>query len=52
MGEITMGVSWLGVIAGAIVAFLAGWLWFSPMLFGKTWAAGHGVDLRGHVFDV
>ena len=45
MGEITMGVSWLGVIAGAIVAFLAGWLWFSPMLFGKTWAAGHGVEL-------
>lgn len=45
MGEITMGVSWLAVIVGAVVAFLAGWLWYSPILFGKTWAAGHGVEL-------
>ena len=45
MGEITMGVSWLAVIVGAVVAFLAGWLWYSPMLFGKTWAAGHGVEM-------
>jgi hypothetical protein len=45
MGEITMGVSWIGVIVGAIAAFLAGWLWFSLMLFGKTWAEGHGVEL-------
>lgn len=45
MGEITMGISWIGVVAGAIVAFLAGWLWYSPMLFGKGWAAGHGIQL-------
>mgnify|MGYP000633950919 CR=1 FL=1 len=45
MGEITMGVSWVAVIVGAVAAFLVGWLWYSPMLFGKTWAEGHGVDL-------
>ena len=45
MGEITMGVSWTAVIVGAIAAFLVGWLWYSPMLFGKTWAQGHGVEL-------
>ena len=45
MEEITMNVSWLGVIAGAVVAFLLGWLWYSPRLFGKQWAAGLGVEL-------
>ena len=45
MGEITMGVSWIGVIVGAVAAFLAGWLWYSPILFGKPWAAGHGIQL-------
>ena len=38
MGELTMGVSWLGVIVGAVAAFLVGWLWYSPVLFGKRWA--------------
>ncbi len=45
MGEITTGVSWLAVIAGAIVSFLAGWLWYSPKLFGEKWAAGSGVKM-------
>lgn len=45
MGEITMGVSWIGVIIGAVAAFLAGWLWYSPIMFGKSWAAGHGIQL-------
>lgn len=45
MGELTIGVSWIGVIVGAVAAFLVGWLWYSPMLFGKTWAQGHGVEL-------
>ncbi len=43
MGELTTGVSWLGVIAGAVVAFLLGWAWYSPMLFGTKWAVGSGV---------
>ncbi|MCY0146385.1 DUF1761 domain-containing protein [Hoeflea sp. G2-23] len=45
MSEITMGVSWLAVIIGAVVSFLAGWLWYSPMLFGPKWAKGVGVEM-------
>lgn len=45
MGELTTGVSWLAVIIGAVAAFVLGWLWYSPMLFGKKWAEGIGADL-------
>jgi len=45
MGEITSNISWLAVIVGAVVAFLAGWLWYSERLFGKGWAEGVGVEL-------
>ncbi len=45
MGEITVGVSWLAVIVGAVVSFLAGWLWYSPKLFGPKWAEGVGVEM-------
>ncbi len=45
MGELTANVSWLGVIVGAIVAFLVGWVWFSEKLFGTKWAEGVGVEL-------
>ena len=43
--EITANVNWLAVIVGAVVAFLVGWLWYSPILFGKKWAEGNGVEL-------
>jgi hypothetical protein len=45
MGEITSGVSWLAVLAGAVLSFLVGWLWYSPKLFGEKWAAGSGVKM-------
>ena len=45
MAELTTGVSWLGVIVGAVVSFLAGWLWYSPKLFGPKWAEGVGVEM-------
>ena len=45
MGEITSGVNWLAVAVGAVVAFLLGWLWYSPKLFGTRWAEGVGVSL-------
>ena len=45
MGELTMGVSWLAVIIGAVAAFFVGWLWYSPLLFGKRWASDQGLDL-------
>ena len=45
MAELFQGVSWAGVISGAIVAFLLGWLWYSPKLFGPNWAKGVGVQM-------
>ena len=45
MEEITANVSWTAVIVGAVVAFLVGWLWYSPKLFGTKWAEGVGVEL-------
>ncbi len=45
MSEITAGVDWIAVIVGTVLAFLLGWLWFSPLLFGKKWAEGVGIEL-------
>jgi hypothetical protein len=45
MDQLFANVGWAGVIVGALVAFLAGWLWYSPMLFGKGWAKDLGVEL-------
>jgi Protein of unknown function (DUF1761) len=39
------GLNWLAVIVGTVVAFLAGWLWYSPKLFGTGWAEGSKVEL-------
>lgn len=30
-------INWLSVIAATIAAFAIGGLWYSPVLFGKTW---------------
>lgn len=46
MGEIITGVNWLAVGVGAFISFLMGWLWFSPKFWGKTWAAGVGIDIE------
>jgi len=35
-------VNFLAVVVAAIVAFLLGALWYSPLLFAKQWAALHG----------
>jgi hypothetical protein len=40
-----LNVSWIAVIVSAVLAFVLGWLWYSPMLFGKKWAAALGVEL-------
>ncbi len=45
MEELTAGVNWLAVIVGFVAAFMLGWLWYSPKLFGKRWAEGLGIDL-------
>ena len=39
-----VSVNWLAVIVGTALAFGLRMIWFSPMLFGKGWAAGsHGI---------
>ena len=38
-------LNWIAVITGTIAAFLLGWAVYSPMLFGKGWAEGSGVEL-------
>lgn len=43
--EIFGMVNWLAVIVGAVAAFLVGWAWYSPMLFGTKWAKGSGVEM-------
>lgn len=45
MQELTQGVNWIAVIVGAVAAFAAGWLWYSPVLFGKRWADGLGMKM-------
>ncbi len=45
MGEVTIGVSWLAVLAGAVLSFLLGWLWYGPKLFGTKWAEGSGIKM-------
>jgi hypothetical protein len=37
METAVVGISWLAVIVAAVVKFLIGWGWYSPMLFGKQW---------------
>lgn len=43
MEELTSGVSWLAVIVGTVAAFVLGWFWYSPKLFGTKWAEGNGL---------
>ena len=45
MEEIASNVDWIAVIIGAVLSFLLGWLWYSPMLFGPKWAEGVGVEM-------
>ena len=33
-------LNWPAVIAGTVVAYALGMLWFSPKMFGKAWAEG------------
>lgn len=45
MSELTSGISWLAVGAGAVASFLLGWVWYLPNVFGTKWAHGVGVQL-------
>lgn len=36
-------LNWLAVIVAAISTFLIGFLWYSPILFGKAWMKANGL---------
>ena len=46
MEELLVDVNWVAVLAGAVAAFIVGWLWYSPKLFGTKWAQGSGVNIN------
>jgi hypothetical protein len=31
------GLSWLSIVIAAVAAFIGGWIWYSPLLFGKIY---------------
>ena len=37
-------VSYLPVLVAAVVVFVLGWLWYSPLLFYKPWMRLRGLD--------
>ena len=37
-------VNYLAVLVAAVVAFVLGWLWYSPLLFYKPWMRLRGQD--------
>lgn len=37
-------INWLAVIAAALSAFVIGGLWYSPILFAKTWQRAAGLS--------
>ncbi len=43
--ELTQDVSWIAVIVGAVLAFLDGWAWYSPIGLGNQWPQGLGIDM-------
>ena len=40
MEEITQGVNGLAVVVGGVLAYLVGWFWYGPKMFGDKWMAG------------
>jgi hypothetical protein len=39
-------LNWLAILAAAISTMILGFLWYSPLLFGKVWAREMGYDLN------
>src|SRR3982074_98518 len=37
-------VNYIAVVVAAIVVFVLGWLWYSPLLFYKPWMRARGMD--------
>ncbi|MGH1465653.1 MAG: DUF1761 domain-containing protein [Cognatishimia sp.] len=37
-------LNWTAILVGTFVAFIVGWLYFSPKVFGRAWAIGSRID--------
>lgn len=45
-------LNWIAVLVAALVSFVIGGLWYSPILFGKAWMAENGfveADVEGEM---
>ena len=38
-------LNWVGVLVATVAGLVIGFIWYSPQLFGKRWAAGAGIEL-------
>lgn len=36
--------NWVGILVAAVVAMIIGFIWYSPMLFGKRWMKLSGIS--------
>ena len=48
MEALLSNIEWVPTIVSAVVAFLVGWVWYSPVMFVKKWQAGLGQPAREH----
>ena len=49
MIALTQDINWIAVATGTVLAFVAGWVWYSPLLFGDRWADGLDVNMANKV---
>lgn len=49
MIELTQDINWIAVATGTVLAFVAGWVWYSPLLFGDRRADGLDVNMANKV---
>lgn len=38
-----VSINWMAIVAAAVVSFVVGGLWYSPLLFGKIWMDAAGL---------
>jgi hypothetical protein len=41
-------IEWTPVLVSFVLAYVLGWVWYSPILFVKKWAAGKGAGVVEH----
>jgi Protein of unknown function (DUF1761) len=39
-----LGINYWAVLVAAVIAFVMGGIWYSPLLFGKAWVMLRGID--------